>query len=257
MENIQEIENNDVVRLLKEELEVRKKRNPRYSLRAFSQSLNISPAHVSQLISGKRKLTPQILSQISKALNLSPEEERSLHTQVLIPQYLQPGQEVGKRQLKEDEFRVISDWYHFAILSLCKIKNSKADPFWISERLGISVAEAREALERLVRLNILENSQFLKRKSAPLNVISETPSRAIQAYHNKILNMALDKLSTVPVEKRDYSAMTFLADPQKIQPARKMVEEFQDRLADFLQTPNAKEVFIVACQIFPLERIEK
>ncbi|HEX7676473.1 MAG TPA: DUF4423 domain-containing protein, partial [Bdellovibrio sp.] len=125
---------------------------------------------------------------------------------------------------------------------------------WISSRLGISVVEAREALTRLIRLGVLEDSRNLKRKARPLNVTSDRPSRAIQSYHHKILNLAIEKLPVVPLHKRDYSAMTFLADAEKIPSARKMVEEFQDRLVDYLQTPNAKEVFVLACQIFSLEK---
>jgi uncharacterized protein (TIGR02147 family) len=159
-----------------------------------------------------------------------------------------------KRALQEDEFRLVSEWYHFAILSLGKIRGAKADPFWISDRLGITPTEAKEALSRLRRLDILEEGTSLKQKSAPLNVVSESPSRAIQAYHQQILNLAQDKLSKVPVEKRDYSAITFPADSTKIAEARKMVERFQDRLAEFLYTPNAKEVFVLACQLFSLER---
>ncbi|MGZ3818167.1 MAG: TIGR02147 family protein [Bdellovibrio sp.] len=257
MEHIVEDQSNDMVVFLKDELDRRKKNNSRYSLRSFANSLKISPAQLSQLMNGKRNFTPTILNQISKALHFSPEEERKMHTDVFLSKYFVSESAAKKHQLKEDEFRLIADWYHFAILSLCKIKNAKADPYWISSRLGITVAEAKESLHRLKRLNIIEDSKLLKRKAAPLNVVSEVPSRAILAYHNKILNLALDKLNSVPTERRDFSAMTFLADPKKIPAARKMVEEFQDQLANFFQTPNAKEVFLVSCQVFPLEGTEK
>lgn len=244
----------DAIKLLKNELEERKKKNSRYSLRAFAQSLGISAAQLSQLLSGKRNLTPEVLRQIAEALHLSPEEERSLLTQMFLGEQGSRSEAKQKRQLEEDEFRLISDWYHYAILSLGKVRGAKADPFWIADRLGISPTEAREALARLRRLEILDEGKTLKQKSAPLNISSKVPSRAIQAYHRRILGMAMDKMADVPVEKRDYSAMTFAADPTKIPQARKMVEDFQDRLADFLQTPNSKEVFILACQLFSLER---
>lgn len=247
---------NDAITLLRDELARRKERNGSYSLRAFAQSLSISPAQLSQLLSGKRNFTSEVLGQIARSLHMSPEEERSLLTQTLLDKARTPSVERAKRQLQEDEFRIISEWYHFAILSLGKIRGAKADPYWISDRLGISVSEARTALERLRRLEIIEDGKLLKQKIAPLNVVSEVPSRAIQAYHQSILQMALQKMPQIPLEKRDYSAMTFAADPAKIPQARKMVEEFQDRLAEFLQTPNSKEVFVIACQLFSLERTQ-
>lgn len=244
----------DAIKLLKGELAQRKERNSGYSLRAFAQNLGMSPAQLSQLMSGKRNFTVDVLNQISKSLHLSPDEERSLLTKTLLDRSTTQTADIKKRALQEDEFRLISDWYHFAILSLGKVRGAKADPFWISDRLGITPAEAKEALARLRRLEILEEGTSLKQKSAPLNVISETPSRAIQAYHWQILNLAQEKLVSAPLDKRDYSAITFPADPTKIVEARKMVETFQDRLAEFLFTPNTKEVFVFACQLFSLER---
>ncbi|MFV8259754.1 TIGR02147 family protein [Bdellovibrio bacteriovorus] len=247
---------NDAITLLKDELARRKERNSNYSLRAFAQSLSISPAQLSQLLSGKRNFTTEVLGTISRSLHLSPEEERSLLTRTLLEKAQTPPQERAKRQLQEDEFRLISEWYHFAILSLGKIRGAKADPHWISDRLGISVSDARAALERLRRMDIIEDGKALKQKSAPLNVVSEVPSRAIQSYHQSVLELALTKMPQTPLDKRDFSAMTFAADPAKIPQARKMVEEFQDQLAEFLQTPNSKEIFIIACQLFSLERTQ-
>lgn len=243
----------EATQLLKEELESRKKRNAQYSLRAFAQSLGLSPAQLSQLMSGKRNYTAPVLLQIAQRLHLSPEQERHLLASALVPSSVSKNQ-IQKRQLDEDQFRLISEWYHFAILSLSKIRGAKADPLWISDRLGISVSESREALSRLRRLAILEEGKTLRQKTAPLNVASQTPSRAIQAYHQKILSLALEKLGSVPPDKRDYSAMTFAADAEKLPQARKMIEDFQDKLADFLQTSNAKEVFVIACQLFSMER---
>ena len=84
--------------------------------------------------------------------------------------------------------------------------------------------------------------------------MSEIPSSAIQAYHQRILELAADKLRNAPPDKRDFSAMTLAADPARLPQARKMIEEFQDKLTQFLLTPHAKEVFVMSCQLFSLER---
>ncbi len=247
----------DATDLLREELKSRKERNPQYSLRAFAQALAMSPAQLSQLMSGKRNFTPDVLSLIGKGLHLSPEQELQLMSATLLPRRHPLIIEKKKRQLKEDEFRLISEWYHFAILSLAKIRHAEADPHWISARLGITVSEAREALERLVRMEIIAEGKVLKQISAPLNVVSQVPSRAIQAYHNKVLSLASEKLEKTPIQKRDYSAITFAADSAKIEEARKMIEEFQDRLSDFMGTTQAKEVYVLSTQLFSLEKDAK
>ncbi len=248
---------NNPAAFLAEELETRKKRNPGYSLRAFAKSLDMSPAQVSQLLNGKRNFTPAMLSKLSEALRLSPKEERELITQAALAKSSIESVAIKKHKIKEDEFQLIAQWYHFAILSLSKIKNAKADSYWISHRLGITVNEAREALARMTRMGVLAEGKELKQIVEPISVVSETPSRAIQQYHRRILHLAADKIESVPVEKRDYSAMTMAADPTKIDQARKIIEKFQDEMADVLQNKNAKEVYVISCQLFPLESERK
>jgi uncharacterized membrane protein (DUF106 family) len=43
-------------------------------------------------------------------------------------------------------------------------------------------------------------------------------------------------------------------DPNKLPEIRKMIEEFQDRLAAFAEPGNPQEVFVFSCQFFSLER---
>lgn len=245
---------NEAQKLLINELHVRKERNASYSLRAFAQHLGFSPAHLSQLISGKRNFTADSLSMIAQRLCLSPDEEQRLLMTTLWRRQGEESVPVQKRQLKEDEFRLISDWWNFAILSLAKLKNAKADSAWISDRLGISKSEAQISLERLLRLNLIKSSPRLERTGAPLNIDSTMGSEAIQSYHHKVLDLAQDRLTQVPAQERDYSAMTFVADPERLPEARQMIEEFQDKLSTFLEGTHPKKAFMLTCQLFPVEK---
>lgn len=241
--------------LLKLEYLSRKEKNSRYSLRGFAKSLEMSPAHLSQLMSGKRNFTAPVLRQLAAKLALSPESERSMIAQTLSSGSPEERGRKDRMRLAEDEFRLISDWYHFAILSLTKVRGAKTDPAWIAERLGLSVPEAKEALSRLQRLGILEEGPRLKQKCPPLSVVSEVPSRAIQNYHRQILDVASERLTEVPPAKRDYSALTFAGDASKVEAMRPLIEEFQDRVQSLMgESPGKKEVFILSCQLFPVER---
>ena len=59
---------------LKQELERRKTKNARYSLRAFAKSLSIDNGQFSKIISGKVLLSVDLADKISKKLKLSGEE---------------------------------------------------------------------------------------------------------------------------------------------------------------------------------------
>ena len=115
---------------LQQELIQRIDHNPRYSLRAMAKLLKTDSSTLSQVMRGKRKLSEKLLAQWAQALCWGPEEVTLLKGIVLetairfsgiqqkAPQY---------RELEADKFAVISDWYHFAILQLMRIKSFRSD----------------------------------------------------------------------------------------------------------------------------------
>ncbi|MFP5519070.1 MAG: TIGR02147 family protein [Bdellovibrionia bacterium] len=243
----------EIVQILKAELAKKKERNPAFSLRGFAKKLGMSPAQLSQLLNGKRNFSARTVAQVAQALSLTPEQEQKLFAETFSQRRSFKNEEIQKRQLREDEFALIADWYHMAILSLAKIKNAKNDPVWISKRLGITMNQAKLALERLTRLNIIAATEDLRQLGENLNITSEIPSKVIQSFHRQILDKAQDKLIDSDLQKRDYSALTFLADPDRIPLVRKKIEKFQDELSEQLAGPNAREVYVISTQLFSLE----
>ena len=56
------------------------KKNPQFSLRAFSRLVDVSPAVLSRVLSGKRKLTFNLAVRIADALVLGPGEREVLYS---------------------------------------------------------------------------------------------------------------------------------------------------------------------------------
>lgn len=54
------------------EFERRRKRNGRYSLRAFARSMSVHHSTLSQLIQQRRRLTPRAIRQLGPRLGLTP-----------------------------------------------------------------------------------------------------------------------------------------------------------------------------------------
>ena len=61
--------------ILKEQLKRRQELNPRFSLRSFAAKLEISPSKISEVFSGKKKLSLDRLEDIAKKLNLKGSEK--------------------------------------------------------------------------------------------------------------------------------------------------------------------------------------
>src|SRR4051812_26992200 len=71
------------LRILIEELEERKKKNARYSLRAFSRFLKMDPAALCRIIAGKQDLSPRACAPLIRKLRLAPSVKRLFLRSVL------------------------------------------------------------------------------------------------------------------------------------------------------------------------------
>jgi len=228
----------------------RQARNPRYSLRAFANTVGLSPAQISQMLSGKRTITLETINKVSDRLGLSPIEKREF----MKLEVLEPSLDKKTQQLNEDQFALIADWYHLAILGLSHQSKAKKDPLWISRKLGITFFQAKEALSRLERMGLIDSGKKLHQTTAPLSILSEAPSPAIQKFHRQVLSLADEKLALVPPSKRDYSAVTFNIAPKNLKRAQDLIQKFQDELCDLLSTKEESETYMLSCQFFPLTK---
>src|SRR5262249_38507672 len=149
--------------------------------------------------------------------------------------------------LEESEFEPISEWYYFAILSLGKLKDNQASAKWISKQLGISFPEAKAAYEKLKACGYIKeaNGKF-SQATRPLHSSRDIPSRTIRRYHKQNLDLAKDRMETVPVELREYTSMTIAVDRQKLARAKKMIHEFKLRLSRYLESEPADDVYTLA-----------
>ena len=235
--------------ILKKELLRRQKNNPAYSLRSFASFLEVSPAALSQMMSGKRGVSHKRLEQIIAKLQLPISDLKGL---------IKTQKERETTVLKEDEFKLISEWYHFAILSLGELKNAKADPRWIARRLNIPVGLANESFQRLVRMGVVEvkNGSF-KQIGPALKTTTDIPSDSIRSYHKTVLGLAQNKLETVPIEDREFQSLTLAINTKNIPKAKKITAEFKEEMLELLEKGSLDEVYQLSIQLFPLSIKDK
>lgn len=231
----------------------RQRKNSSYSLRAFARHLGTSPGQLSSLMSGKKNLTPNQAVKFIERLELGEFESIQL-LKGLHPKLQNLGSENSEtRQLTEDEFRLISDWYHLAILSLSHLKDNQASPKWIAEKIGIDISIARDAVLRLTRLGVLSvKDGRLEQTTKPLTTTKDIPSAAIRKYHKQNLEIAALKLESIPPAEREFSTITMAIQPNRLRIAKKMINEFKLKLCDELESKSATEVYTLAIQLFPI-----
>ncbi len=242
--------------VLLNEYQTRKNKNSRYSLRSFAQQLDLSPATLSMVLSGKRKLSKNKIVSISKQIGLSPASVHNLlEREILNIESDQINQKSITQtvQLKEEQFQLISNWHHYAILSLSKLKKHKADTRWISKQLGISEIDARKALNRLIDLKLVEiQHDKIIELNQSTTTSEEIPSEAIRHFHKGIIHKALESIDQVIPEQREVSTIVLSFNKKDLKSAKKFLRDYQERLLTNLNLRKVQMKFMLLAYSFSL-----
>lgn len=255
---------------LKKEFEVRARRRPGYSLRAFARDLGVPAPKLSQTLRGICGISAARAEQIAKRLKFSDRERelfvamveaehgRSAVTRAKARERLSAlNTDDGFGELALERFRIISDWYHFAILELTDTADFKSDPRWIANRLGISVEETRKAIERLETFGLLEKDENGRYYQTHANIAtpSGVPSKAIRDHHAQVLELAHRALEEVPVDLRDFSTMTMAINTDQLEEAKEALKEFRRKFCRNIQKRDGKDrVYVLSIQFFPVDK---
>jgi uncharacterized protein (TIGR02147 family) len=240
--------------LLAEELASRKQYNKSYSLRAFARDLKLNVTTLSEVLANKRRLSKHSALKIIDVLRLTPNQSEILLKETLRPRTSRTQKEM--LQLREDEFKMIGDWYHLAILNLVKISSSKSSAEWIAKKLSITKSQATNAIARLQRLGFLElKDGKLVRNAMPLNTTNQIPSQTIRKYHKQNLDLARLSIDRDEIHLREFSSMVMAINRSRLPEAKKLIENFKHKLCDMLEKGNQPtEVYTLSIQLFPNSR---
>lgn len=130
---------------LQAELAARCAKNKRYSLRAFAKFLGVDHSTLSQMLRGKRAITPLMAERCGAKLGLDEEKRARL---AIAPLRESPP-------VREDFIRVLTEWEHAAIVELTRLDCFQEDSRWIGRVLGVSADRVNIVLQRLMRLDLL------------------------------------------------------------------------------------------------------
>lgn len=257
----------DYRQILRDALEDRCQKNPRYSLRSFARDLDISAPRLSRVLNGHHGLSGNAAREIAKRLNLSP-SERELFGVLVESEHARASlaRDSARTRANElsatfqslglDSFRVISDWYHFAILELTLVGGFQSNPAWIADQLGITQIEAKGAIERLLKLDLLLEVNGKWRATGSNFANPEgLPSDAIRKFHRQVLERAGQALEFQGADERESSNLIIAIDEGALPKARKMIREFTRKFdAELSRTQRKTRVYNMAIQFFGLQR---
>lgn len=251
-----------------EAFEQRRMRNAKYSLRSFARDLGMNVSHLSQFLMGHEGISIEKAHSIAKKLKWSSVKTQ----QFLALVQMHFGRSLRQKSqgqvqwdtlsnlpnydvIKKDQFALISNWYHMAILELAELSDFNSNPQWISKKLGISVLKTEEAVAGLERLGLIQFVDNVNWKPTSTNTSTEddVPSWAVQSFHKQVSDIFQKKISQENIHQREVQSFIFSVAKNKLpalkEKLRLLCEEF---ISDVDSNDSKDELYAFSVQLFSL-----
>jgi uncharacterized protein (TIGR02147 family) len=246
----------------------KRRKTPRFSLRSLAQRLNISPAFLSRVLSGKKPIPYALLLKLGPVLDIEPEVFATLkegHTRPSDAVTPRRGRVQVQTEFKDWDLAnqrsvsILREWYYLPILEFTTLSNYDGQPESIARKLGLSVAVVELAIRELVRMDLLvERSGRLVKIKKKLRWGSAKSLPEVREFHRQMMNRAQLELRTGTsnenFERRLITGITLTASAEKIASAKKKLAECLHEIANDLISSPGSEVYHLAAQFFPLTR---
>ena len=227
--------------ILKQALVERSRANPGYSLRAFARDLGLAPSTLSEVLNGRKGLSPRKSDRVAKGLRL-PEWQSSYFRDLVARSHARSlsekkeaserlaarAEETALQHLKSETARSLTSWLDLAVLEATHLKDFQPSETWLAKKLGVGASEVRAVKQRLVQVKLLEVSPDGSswRDLSPFFSTSDgIPSEAIRAYHRSVLRLAEQKLERDPLEDRVMKSVVFSLEDSQVAEARRILDD--------------------------------
>lgn len=252
----------------------KKEENPTFSFRNFARVAGFSScSFLKMVMDGKRNLSPDSARRFASALKLSRTERNFFLDLVLFTQATDHEEKdrccrrltshrnfLKAQRLSKEHLDYFSHWYYSAIREMAHLKTFRDDPAWIAKKLTpqITPAEARTAVEDLIRLGILVRTEAGRLVPAERDVTVESGVRsmAMMNYHRSMCLRAADALMGNKPKDRNHITITAAISREKFEEAKRRLEIYRRELCElFSGCPEAETVYQINLQLFHLTEV--
>ncbi|MCB0411989.1 MAG: TIGR02147 family protein [Bdellovibrionales bacterium] len=257
------------LKILEDELRMRKKHNAFYSLRAYSRDLGLSSGYLSQILSEKRKLSLEKAELLVEKLKLAAGQKniflKSVQAAAIKSESLKAslGMELKTMRrkvrsqvaLKVSQFHRMSDWYYAALISLCYFKEREKTEIWFSQKLGLPLEQVQSAFKVLTDLGLIRFHEGQPEAVADCLHQVSLPSRSLRESHRQYLRLAEEALENQSFDQRIISGSVFTVHPRRWPELVQAIEEFKSRLFEIAhQDEDPQRVYRLSVQMFRLDK---
>lgn len=252
----------------------KKRENPHFSFRSFSQAAGFKSSNFLKLVmDGKRNLSQEGIDKFARALKLSKEETEFFEHLVLFNQ-AETAQEKNRhyerisrskryadvKGLEVHQYAYFSNWHFVALRELVLLKGFQEDPQWINRKLRAKLhpEEIKRAIQILVELNLLRRDAQgnLCQTVEKITTTPEMGSLALVNFHREMLRKASDSLEKSRTAHRDVSALTIAVSKGQYERIRERIKQFRAEIHAIASEEEEREtVYQVNFQLFNLSEV--
>lgn len=248
--------------------EKRKSGEP-FSIRRWAKEMGLnSHAHLVMLLSGKRNLTLKHVPALAQGLRLSTPERLYFQAMIqfenakapeeksLFELWLSDLRPRGSLKIREvEEYRLIADWIHMAILAMSGLKNAPLTLAKIHSKLGhrFSRHEILSAIERLLDLGILEEKDGAYTTHFDrVTTRDDISNRGAREYHKQVARLAIEAVDAQDPLEREFQSLALSVPKGKIPLAKEMIRKFRTQFSQAMAQEKGDEVYQMNLQFFRL-----
>lgn len=258
---------------LRDFYEYRKDSERGYSFRTFSKAGGFSSPNILKLVmDGERNIGPEAMLKFVKALNLKGPMAEYFVALVNMNQAKSDAEKdqwfaeltkltphAKRRDLNPEGHKYLSHWIYPVLREMVSLEDFRDDPYWISRRLNgkASANEIAAALQFLLSEGFIEKKSDGKYVATDHMVLSsdEVKSLAVRNYHRQMLEQAKECLESLPLEMREFGALTFILPESAIEELKFKIKAFRRDLHTWAiqaaQQSNENVVVQTNIQMYP------
>lgn len=248
--------------MLQDEYGKRIFKNPKYSQRAFARDLGVSSGTLSNILNKKTGLSLKKAESIASKLSLkiedqelflklvemssaTPEKNLQLDSQLY-------NSDSSYLKLNDDYYSILTEWYYFAIVELVKVCDFENNDEWIAQRIGLPTNEIRPIINRLIRVELLQeiDGQLVQTYDYFVSP-SGTPLDAAKKFHKQILNKAIEAVDNQEIGKRNFTSGFLRVRKSDMPHITKRIKEFRRELSKEIESGEGHDsVYAFSIQFF-------
>lgn len=236
------------MRVLRDQFDRARERNERYSMRAFAKHTGLSIAGLSRTLRGDLTISSERAASMLERLELDGDERARLLT--LMGRPPQPN----RRALPAEMYEILTNWKLTAVWFCFDLDPAEREPARIAERLGITVQEVVDQIEKLLTMGLLSVT--------PAGVVKEDlafssgdgpPNSVVRQHHRRNLEMAAESIEDFSIDERDLRSLTVTGSRAQLEEVRAELKTCLDRISGILRSGRPRdEVFQVTMAVFPV-----